>query len=45
MIEWLKEYESVLTLLGLFSGGSVVLALFLTPWALSSISAEYFLPE
>lgn len=44
MIDWFKEYESILTLLGLFSAGSVVIVFFLTPWALSLISAEYFLP-
>ncbi len=45
MIEWLKEHETVLTLLGLFSAGSVLMALFLTPWALSLISTDYFLPD
>ena len=45
MIEWLKEHETVLTLLGLFSAGSMVLALFLTPWALSMISADHFVSD
>ncbi|MDG2487315.1 MAG: PGPGW domain-containing protein [Roseibacillus sp.] len=45
MIDWFREYESILVLLGLLSACSVAMALFLTPWALSLISAEYFLPN
>lgn len=45
MIEWLREYELLLAVLGLLSVGSLGTALVLTPWALSLIRPEYFLPE
>ena len=45
MIDWLREYEGILALMGLLSVGSLVTAFFLTPWALSLISADYFLRD
>lgn len=45
MIDWLREYEGLLALLGFLSVGSLVTASFLTPWALSLIRADYFLRD
>ena len=45
MIEWLSDNESLLWFLGAFSAVSLVMATFLTPWAISLVSADYFMPN
>ncbi len=44
MIEWFRDHEALLWFLGVFSAVSVVMAIFLTPWAISLLSADYFMP-
>ena len=44
MIDWIRENEVLLWSLGTFSVVSVALALFLTPWAISLMSPDYFMP-
>lgn len=44
MIEWFRDNEALLWFLGAFSAVSVVAAIFLTPWAISFLSADYFMP-
>ncbi len=44
MIEWFRDNETLLWFLGAFSAVSVVAAIFLTPWAISFLSADYFMP-
>ena len=45
MIDWIRENEVLLWCLGAFSVVSVALAIFLTPWASSLMSSDYFMPE
>ncbi len=44
MIDWIRENEALLWGLGAFSAVSVALAIFLTPWAISLMSPDYFMP-
>ncbi len=44
MTEWFRDNEILLWFLGAFSAVSVVAAIFLTPWAISFLSADYFMP-
>jgi len=44
MIEWFRDNEALLWVLGIFSAVSVVVAIFLTPWAISLLSPDYFMP-
>ena len=45
VIEWLRANEALLWALGALSVGSVVVAIFLTPWAISLMAADYFMPD
>ena len=45
IVEWLGENETLLWLLGSFSAVSVVAAIEFTPWAISLMSADYFMPD
>lgn len=45
MFEWVRENEALLWFLVAFSVASMVLALFLTPWAVSRMSTDYFMPD
>ena len=44
MTEWFRDNEILLWFLGAFSAVSVVAAIFLTPWAISFLSADHFMP-
>ena len=45
IVEWLGENETLLWFLGSFSAVSVVAAIVFTPWAISLMSADYFMPD
>ena len=45
MIDWVRENESLVWFLVVFSVCSVVIAMFLTPWAVSQMRADYFMPD